>query len=59
MIPFVVAGGILLAASVMLYGEGLCQEGTKLHDLFSIGVAGFQLMIPILALALGYSIADR
>ncbi|MDD7909846.1 PTS fructose transporter subunit EIIC [Pseudovibrio exalbescens] len=60
MIPFVVAGGILLAASVMLYGEGAVPaEGTWLHDLFFIGVAGFQLMVPILAAYIGYSIADR
>lgn len=60
MIPFVVAGGILLALSVMLNGEGAVpQEGTWLHDLFFIGVAGFQLMVPILAAYIGYSIADR
>ena len=60
MIPFVVAGGILLAASVMIYGEGAVpEEGTWLHDLFFIGVAGFQLMVPILAAYIGYSIADR
>jgi len=60
MIPFVVAGGILLALSVMLYGEGAVpEEGTWLHDLFFIGVAGFQLMVPILAAYIGYSIADR
>ncbi len=60
MIPFVVAGGILLAASVMLYGEGAVPaEGTWLNDLFFIGVAGFQLMVPILAAYIGYSIADR
>jgi len=60
MIPFVVAGGILLAASVMLYGEGAVPlEGTWLHDLFFIGVAGFTLMVPILAAYIGYSIADR
>ena len=60
MIPFVVAGGILLAASVMLYGEGAVpKEGTALNDLFFIGVAGFTLMVPILAAYIGYSIADR
>ncbi|MCF7364112.1 PTS fructose transporter subunit EIIC [Vibrio sp. A1-b2] len=60
MIPFVVAGGILLATSVMMYGEGAVPEdGTWLHDLFFIGVAGFQLMVPILAAYIGYSIADR
>ncbi len=60
MIPFVVAGGILLAMSVMLYGEGAVPEkGSWLNDLFFIGVAGFQLMVPILAAYIGYSIADR
>ena len=60
MIPFVVAGGILLAASVMLSGKGAVpEEGTWLHDLFFIGVTGFKLMVPILAAYIGYSIADR
>ncbi|MFB2903398.1 PTS fructose transporter subunit EIIC [Aeromonas jandaei] len=60
MIPFVVAGGILLAASVMMYGKGAVpEEGTWLHDLFFIGVGGFQLMVPFLAAYIGYSIADR
>ncbi|ODS04423.1 PTS fructose transporter subunit EIIC [Vibrio scophthalmi] len=60
MIPFVVAGGILLATSVMLSGKGAVPvEGSWLHDLFFIGVAGFQLMIPFLAAYIGYSIADR
>lgn len=60
MIPFVVAGGILLAASVMLNGEGAVpKDGTALNDLFFIGVAGFTLMVPILAAYIGYSIADR
>lgn len=60
MIPFVVAGGILLALSVVLYGQGAVpQEGTWLYDLFFIGVRGFQLMIPILAAFIAYSIAER
>ncbi|MGI0117226.1 PTS fructose transporter subunit EIIC [Zooshikella sp. RANM57] len=60
MIPFVVAGGILLAASVMISGEGAVpKEGSWLHDLFFIGVAGFKLMVPMLAAYIGYSIADR
>ncbi|CAH0532755.1 PTS system mannose-specific EIIBCA component [Vibrio stylophorae] len=60
MIPFVVAGGILLATSVMLSGKGAVPaEGSWLHDLFFIGVAGFTLMVPILAAYIGYSIADR
>ncbi len=60
MIPFVVAGGILLAAAVMLSGKGAVPEaGSFLNDLFMIGVTGFQLMVPILAAYIGYSIADR
>lgn len=60
MIPFVVAGGILLALSVVLYGQGAVPpEGTWLNELFFIGVRGFQLMIPILAGFIAYSIAER
>lgn len=60
MIPFVVAGGILLAASVAFYGQpGVPPEKTFLNDLFNIGVTGFTLMVPILAAFIAYSIADR
>ncbi|PKM51640.1 MAG: PTS fructose-like transporter subunit EIIC [Firmicutes bacterium HGW-Firmicutes-7] len=60
MIPFVVAGGILLALSVVIYGQGgVPPEGTWLFDLFFIGVRGFELMIPILAGFIAYSIAER
>jgi fructose-specific PTS system IIC-like component len=59
MIPFVVAGGILLALSVLLTGKAGVPEEGMLKDLFFIGVAGFQLMIPILAAFIAYSITDR
>lgn len=62
MIPFVVAGGILLALSVVLYGKGAVPDKEThkfLNDLFFIGVRGFELMIPILAGFIAYSIADR
>ncbi|ACQ93507.1 PTS system, fructose subfamily, IIC subunit [Tolumonas auensis DSM 9187] len=59
MIPFVVAGGILLAASVMLYGKGAVPDSGYLKDIFNIGVAGFTLMVPMLAAYIGYSISDR
>ncbi len=60
MIPFVVAGGVLLALSVMLFGEGAVPtEGTMLYDLFFIGVDGLTLMIPFLAGFIAFSIADR
>lgn len=59
MIPFVVAGGIILAASVMLSGKGAVPDTKFLKDLFDIGVVGFTLMVPILAAYIGFSIADR
>ena len=52
MIPFVVAGGILLAVSVMLYGKGAVPDAAtdpNLKKLFDIGVAGLTLMVPFLA----------
>ncbi|UAN57819.1 PTS fructose transporter subunit EIIC [Serratia sp. JSRIV004] len=62
MIPFVVAGGILLAISVMLYGKGAAPDAAtdpNLKKLFDIGVAGLTLMVPFLAAYIGYSISDR
>ena len=58
MIPFVVAGGILLAVSVMLYGKGAVPDAAtdpNLKKLFDIGVAGLTLMVPFLAAYIGYS----
>jgi len=60
MIPFVVAGGILLALSVLLSGQP--AEPTSSHFLdgiFKIGVAGFTLFLPILAGFIAFSMADR
>ncbi|MBC8059847.1 MAG: PTS fructose transporter subunit EIIC [Clostridiaceae bacterium] len=62
MIPFVVAGGVLLALSVLLYGSaGVPPKETHkmLNDLFNIGAAGLGLMVPILAGFIAFSIADR
>ncbi len=60
MVPFVVAGGILLAFGVMITGEGsVPQEGTLAKDLFDLGAAGLGLMVPILAAYIGFSIAGR
>ena len=56
MIPFVVAGGILLAVSVMLYGKGAVPDAAtdpNLKKLFDIGVAGLTLMVPFLAAYIG------
>lgn len=59
MIPFVVAGGILLALSVLISGNPAVPETYFLKGLFNIGVAGFTLMIPILAGFIAFSMADR
>lgn len=59
MIPFVVAGGILIALSVALSGKPSVPEAGLLKDMFDIGVGGFSLMVPILAGFIAFSIADR
>ncbi len=61
MIPFVVAGGLLIALGFALGGIYVYEaEGTLGWALFEIGAnAGFALMVPILAGYIAYSIADR
>lgn len=61
MIPFVVAGGIIIALSFLVGGYiGFQESGTLAAYLMSIGGgAGFALMVPILAGYIAYSIADR
>ncbi|MDY0393582.1 fructose PTS transporter subunit IIB [Virgibacillus halophilus] len=59
MIPFVTAGGILLAISAALVGGGKTVEGSFAYLLEQVGVIGFDLMIPILAGYTAYSIADK
>lgn len=62
MIPFVVAGGILLAVAVMLYGKGAVPDAAtdpNLKKLFDMGGAGLTLMVPFLAAYIGYAIAER
>ncbi len=60
MIPFTVAGGILIAISFMFGIEAAATEGTFAYVLNVIGgQAGFGFMIPILAGFIAYSIADR
>jgi len=60
MIPFVVAGGVLLALSVLLSGSAAVPaDGTDLKKLFDIGAAGLGLMVPILAGFIAFSMADR
>lgn len=61
MLPFVVAGGLLIALSFAIGGIGVTDaQGTFANTLFVIGAkGGFALMVPALAGFIAYSIADR
>ena len=63
MLPFVVAGGLLIAISFALGGIYVfddAHKGTLGQALFLIGAkSSFALMVPILAGFIAYSIADR
>lgn len=63
MLPFVVAGGLLIAVAFALggiYAYDDAHKGTLAYALFQIGAkGGFALMIPALAGYIAFSIADR
>ncbi|PTW44488.1 PTS fructose-like transporter subunit IIB [Rhodovulum kholense] len=60
MLPIVVAGGLLIALSFVFGINAFEEEGTLPAALMSIGGgAAFQLMVPVLAGFIAYSIADR
>ncbi len=59
MIPFVAAGGILIALSFMFGIEASGVEGSLPYYLNYIGGVAFGIMIPILSGFIAYSIADR
>lgn len=64
MIPFVVAGGILIALSFAIAGYKVVFENNATpsfgYALFEIGAkAGFALFVPVLSGYIAYSIADR
>jgi PTS system fructose-specific IIC component len=63
MLPFVVAGGLLIAIAFALGGIYVYEDqyaGTLGYVLFQIGAKGaFTLMVPALAGYIAYSIADR
>ena len=60
MIPLVVAGGLLIAASFLVGGyQGFETEGSVADYLMRVGGAALSLMIPIMAGFIAYSIADR
>jgi PTS system fructose-specific IIC component len=63
MLPFVVAGGLLIALAFALGGIHANDDaaaGTLAHALFQIGAnGGFALIVPALAGYIAFSIADR
>lgn len=60
MIPFIVAGGIIIALSFAASKTAFSEKGTFAATLYAIGGANaFALMIPILAGYISFSIADR
>ena len=60
MLPFVVAGGLVIALSFVFGIEAFKEEGTLPAALMQIGGdAAFGLMVPVLAGYIAYSIADR
>ena len=59
MIPFVVAGGILLALSVLFSGSASVPSEGMLGDIANIGVTGLGMMVPILSGYIAFSMVDR
>ncbi|BCG59789.1 PTS fructose transporter subunit IIC [Paenibacillus sp. URB8-2] len=60
MIPFVVAGGLLIALGFAIGGIYVFDHpGSIGETLFTTGKSAFALMIPILGAYIAYSIADR
>lgn len=59
MLPFIVAGGVLLALAVMASGKGAVPAGGLLADISNIGIKGLVLFPIILGGFIGYSIADK
>ena len=59
MLPFIVAGGVLLALAVMASGKGAVPADGILADISNIGIKGLVLFPIILGGFIGYSIADK
>ncbi|GHW42284.1 fructose-specific PTS transporter subunit EIIC [Vibrio cholerae] len=59
MLPFIVAGGVLLALAVMTSGKGAVPADGLLADISNIGIKGLVLFPIILGGFIGYSIADK
>ncbi|MBD1577758.1 PTS fructose transporter subunit EIIC [Vibrio sp. S11_S32] len=59
MIPFIVAGGVLLSLSVMISGKGAVPETGVLKDIATMGIAGLTIFTAVLGGYIAYSIADK
>lgn len=60
MIPFVVAGGLLIAIGFAIGGIYVFKDvGSFGETLFSIGKLAFSLMLPVLGAYIAFSIAER
>lgn len=59
MLPFIVAGGVLLALAVMASGKGAVPADGLLAGISNIGIKGLVLFPIILGGFIGYSIADK
>ena len=59
MIPFIVAGGVLLSLSVMISGHGAVPTEGVLADIAKMGIAGLTLFTAVLGGYIAYSIADK
>lgn len=59
MLPFIVAGGVLLALAVLFSGKGAVPESGILADISAIGIKGLVLFPIILGGFIAYSIADK
>lgn len=59
MIPFIVAGGVLLSLSVMMSGKGAVPEAGFLKDMADMGIAGLTLFTAVLGGYIAYSMADK
>ena len=57
MLPFVVAGGVMLALSLLL--QHLFGGSDTTSMMTNVGNAAFKMMYPVLAAFIAYSIADR
>lgn len=59
MIPFIVAGGVLLSLSVMLSGKGAVPDSGFLKGMAEMGIAGLTLFTAVLGGYIAYSLADK